>query len=120
MRRVILESPYAGDIITHLIYARRAMRDSLDRGEAPFLSHLLYTQTLMDEDPIQRERGIDAGMDWMRVSEATVVYTDYGISRGMSYGIGQAKALGHTIEYREIGKNEVHRDGFTDTDLPHE
>ena len=43
-RKVILESPYAGDVETNLRNARAAMRDCLLRGEAPYASHLLYTQ----------------------------------------------------------------------------
>jgi hypothetical protein len=48
MRRVILESPYGSTDPTHneqnVAYARRAVRDSSSRGEAPIASHLLYTQ----------------------------------------------------------------------------
>ena len=44
MRLVILESPYAGDVAANVKYARRCVRDSLSRGEAPIASHLLYTQ----------------------------------------------------------------------------
>ena len=40
-RRVIVESPYAGDIETNVAYARAALRDCLSRGEAPIASHLL-------------------------------------------------------------------------------
>src|SRR5690606_21487830 len=40
-RRVIVESPYAGDVETHVAYARAALRDCLSRGEAPIASHLL-------------------------------------------------------------------------------
>ena len=42
MRRVILESPYAGNVEENVAYARAAVRDSLLRGEAPIASHLLY------------------------------------------------------------------------------
>jgi hypothetical protein len=44
MRRVIIESPYSGDVETNVAYARAALRDCLSRGEAPLASHLLYTQ----------------------------------------------------------------------------
>jgi hypothetical protein len=104
MRRVILESPYAGDIQRNLSYARRCMHDSLSRGEAPFASHLLYTQEgiLRDDIPEERQWGIDAGMVWAKQAEATVVYIDLGISKGMEYGIGNALMSGRTIEYRKI------------------
>lgn len=104
MRLVILESPYAGDVARNIEYARRCVRDSLARGEAPIASHLLYTQPgiLNDDDPAERQWGIDAGLAWRRVAEASVVYTDLGISRGMEYGIAAAEAAGIPVEYRRL------------------
>ena len=104
MRRVILESPYAGDIERNVNYARLALRDCLQRGEAPIASHLLYTQpgVLRDNVPEEREWGINAGLAWGAVADATVVYTDYGISRGMEYGIKRAEAEGRPVEYRKL------------------
>jgi len=70
MKRVILESPYAGDtaedVERNLTYAREALRDSLLRGEAPIASHLLYTQKGVLDDRIREERalGIAAGLAW--------------------------------------------------------
>lgn len=107
MRRVVLESPYAGDIEANVAYARRCVRDSLSRGEAPIASHLLYTQpgVLRDEDPVERQWGIDAGLAWKAVAEASVVYIDRGMSEGMAYGIAAAKAAGIPVEIRRIGKH---------------
>ena len=104
MRRVILESPYAGDIERNVEYARRAVRDSLMRGEAPIASHLLYTQPgiLREDWPEERQHGIDAGMAWQRAATATIAYCDYGISPGMRAAIRRAA---HDIEFRYIGKN---------------
>ncbi len=106
MRRVILESPYAAPtpegVARNVAYARRCVRDSLARGEAPIASHLLYTQPgiLDDNVPAERQQGIDAGLAWRVVAEATVVYVDWGISRGMQYGIDRARASGIPVEYR--------------------
>jgi len=104
MRLVIIESPYAGDIERNVEYARACVRDSLSRGEAPIASHLLYTQPgiLRDEVPEERMWGIDAGLAWRKVAEATAVYTDLGISKGMEYGITTAKKHGLVVEYRTI------------------
>jgi hypothetical protein len=66
-RLVIIESRYAGDIDRNVAYARQALKHSLDRGEAPIASHLLYPQVLDDNDPAQREQGIAAGLAWRRV-----------------------------------------------------
>ena len=107
-RLVILESPYAGDIERNVAYARACLRDSLMRGEAPIASHLLYTQpgVLDDNLPDERILGIDAGLSWRFVAEASVVYTDLGMSKGMSYGIQRARDAGKVIEYRTIGWGE--------------
>lgn len=104
LRRVILESPYAGDVDENLAYARRALRDSVMRGEAPIASHLLFTQpgVLDDENPIERWMGINAGLAWGPWAQATVVYADRGISRGMQHGIRLAHAEGRDVEVRYL------------------
>lgn len=104
MRLVILESPYAGDVEANIEYARRCVRDSLSRDEAPIASHLLYTQpgVLNDDLPTERQQGIDAGLAWRAVAHASIVYTDRGISNGMEYGIAAARAAGIAVEYRQI------------------
>jgi hypothetical protein len=104
MRRVIIESPYAGDIEANVEYARKCVRDSLERGEAPIASHLLYTQPGILDDGVTEERqwGIDAGLAWRVVADASVVYQDRGITTGMQYGIDLALEQGNPVEYRTI------------------
>lgn len=116
MKRVIVETPYAGDtsqgVELNLRYLRAAMHDAIvNHGEAPFASHGLYTQpsVLRDEIPEERAAGILAGSAWREVAEATIVYTDLGISRGMQYGIDHAKKVGCHLEYRTLpGWDGVH------------
>lgn len=102
--RVIIESPYAGDIELNVRYARAAMRDSLARGEAPLASHLLFTQegVLRDDVPAERAEGIAAGLEWGKVAHLTAVYTDLGISAGMKQGIESARKNGRMVELRKI------------------
>lgn len=107
MRRVVVESPYAGNLIQRWFnrrYARACLRDSLSRGEAPIASHLLYTQpgVLRDGDPGERQWGINAGLVWGELADATVVYTDRGISKGMRYGIDHAIRSGRKVERRTL------------------
>ncbi len=101
----MLESPYAGNIERNVWYARAALRDSLYRGEAPIASHLLYTQpgVLHDDLPEERVMGIAAGHSWLRVADAIVVYTDFGITPGMRLGIARARGAGFKEELRAIG-----------------
>jgi hypothetical protein len=104
MRLVVVESPYAGNVERNERYARACMADCLRRGEAPFASHLLYTQpgVLRDHVLAERELGIKAGLAWGALADATVVYTDLGITPGMERGIEAAKKL-RPVHYRSLG-----------------
>jgi len=104
MKRVILESPYAGDVERNIKYARECLKDSLKRGEAPIASHLLYTQEGVLDDLIEEERiwGINAGLAWKEVADLHVFYIDYGISNGMKYASEYAKSQNIKVEYRNI------------------
>jgi hypothetical protein len=109
-RLVELETPYRGkgnnysELEKNLEYARLCMRDCLLKGEAPFASHLLYTQQGVTEDRNSEERkmGIGAGLAWASKAEATVVYTDRGISEGMKLAIAGAMSEGRKVEYRTL------------------
>lgn len=92
---------------TNIRYCRAAMVDSLKRGEAPFASHLLYTQpgVLDDTLPEERKLGINAGFAWRTMWTKTVVYTDLGTSAGMVAGIKDAVDKGSEVEYRTLGEN---------------
>lgn len=104
VRTVTIESPYAGAVELNTRYARACVHDCLTRGEAPFASHLLYTQegVLDDGIPDERTQGIDAGLALAAKMDARVVYTDLGISGGMEKGIAHAMSIGQEIEYRTV------------------
>ena len=108
MTCVILESPYKAK--THkrleynLLYARCAMRDCLMRGEAPFASHLLYTQPSVLDDDLTEERaiGMAAGYAWAKYADYIVVYRDLGISTGMRKAIRFYKEMLIPIRERKL------------------
>ena len=106
MRRVVVESPYAGDVERNLRYLRACLRDCLFRGESPYASHGLLTQAgvLRDDIPAERATGIRAGFAWRAAADATVVYTDLGISPGMRHGLEHTATIGHPVEYRTLGE----------------
>ena len=102
MKRVVIESPYAGDRATNDAYLEAAMRDSFARGEAPFASHRLYPGILDDNQEEERRLGREAGFAWGAVAELVAVYTDLGISPGMRAGIERAVRHRIRVEYRTI------------------
>ncbi len=114
MRLVIIESPFAGrskfpplrwlQQWLNVRYARKCVRDALERGEAPIASHLLYTQPgiLRDQVPEERARGIEAGLAWRCIAAASVVYVDRGVTKGMRHGIRLARNDGIDVELRRL------------------
>jgi len=109
MRRVIIESPYAGptpeSIEANIAYAKRACMDSLKRGESPLASHLLWTQDglLLDALASERRLGIDAGHAWLGVAQLVIFYMDRGESPGMKHARVRAAASHVPTEDRFIG-----------------
>lgn len=99
---VIIESPYAGDTEANIQYARECMLDSIKRGEAPFASHLLYTQCLDDTKPEERELGLECAEMFYVNADIVAVYVDRGISEGMRRGMKLANRLCIDIEERRI------------------
>jgi len=106
MKKVIIESPYAGNIEQNIKYARACLKDSLNRNEAPLASHLLYTQEGVLDDTVESERmqGINAGLAWIEFADIHVFYIDYGMSKGMEYAKGFSMGSGVQLEFRKIGK----------------
>lgn len=103
MDRVVIESPFAGDVNRNVAYAQAALRDSLFRGEAPIASHLLHTQVLDDLSPEQRHIGIEAGLAWIPEAHRVAFYVDLGWSSGMIAAKNYALALHVEIVERHVG-----------------
>lgn len=114
MQLILVESPFAFKhedevqrrigLLRNVTYARCALNDCFTRGEAPYASHLLFTQPFVLDDDVEHERqlGIDAGLHWGLKAEATALYTDLGMSNGMLYGVKNAAAVGRPVEHRTL------------------
>lgn len=109
---VMIESPFKGkdwdETQRNILYARLCVRDSLyQRGEFPYASHLLLTQTGLTDDtnPEQRDIGIRAGQALAARLDLRVICQDLEISKGMEYGIEAAERIGQPIEYRNLSQS---------------
>lgn len=104
IKRVIVESPYAGDVKTNESYLNDCLKDCLERGEAPFASHGLYTRknVLDDTKPEERRKGIDAGFAWRNAADFTVIYVDHGVTNGMIEGARDCLKKDHTFLCRSL------------------
>lgn len=106
-RCVVIESPFAGNIPRNTKYAALAMRDSFDRGELPFASHMIYPwHGVLNEDLTEdRKLGISAGFAWGMWAKTVAIYVDLGYSTGMHNAL---------LYYASRGKNIVTRRLFLD------
>ena len=102
MKTVAIESPLAGDFDRNLRYARLCALDCVRRGEAPYASHLFFTQFLNDAAPEERETGITAGFTWADKADVRAIYTDLGVSSGMGRGLERAMEIGQMCVGREL------------------
>ena len=105
MKRVIIESPYAGNIPVNEIYGELCMNDCLvNHNESPYASHLLYTRTfvLRDDHPEERKLGIEAGFYWREVAEQSNFYVDLGMTDGMKLGIEDCEKKGKPYKIRRL------------------
>jgi hypothetical protein len=109
MKRIIIESPLSGDFARNIRYARLCCLDSLQRGEAPFASHLLYTQMLDDRIHGHRRLGMEAGFCWGEVGDLRVFYTDLGVSGGMAEAEVLAVKAGQPTERRTLPDELMNR-----------
>jgi len=97
--RVIIESPFAGDVEKNVKYAQKAMLHSIRLGESPLAFHLLYTQVLDDTKPTQRNKGIRRSFKWHLQADIIAIYSDLGVTPGMRLAI--EFALKHKIKMQK-------------------
>jgi len=97
------------DLARAKTYLRACIRDSLALDETPVASHamLAWTEALWDEEPEQREEGLEVAKHLILKADKIALYVDYGYSRGMKealYFARTAKVEGHPIiiEVRRI------------------
>lgn len=109
----VIESPFGTrpdgtrctpeEMARNVRYLKRAIFDSLSRGEAPFASHGFYPLVLDDATPVERELGIKAGLAWGAKAGLCAVYIDMGETSGMTRGIARHVDNGLRIAIRRIG-----------------
>ena len=111
---VYIESPFAASedltVEDHTEYAKLCLTHSLELGEFPFVSHLLFTLVLDDLAEDERRIGMHAGEAWASQADIRALYTDLGTSRGMLWGEANATKLGQTIEHRSIHSGSIDND----------
>ena len=100
---VIIESPFRGadgDYQQAQGYLKHVIRECCHDGLTPYASHRMLTDALDDTVPLERDMGIDLGLEMAlgvmaNISSALVlVYQDRGVSAGMMHAISRYERHG--------------------------
>ena len=95
---VFICSPFAGDIEGNIIQARRYGRFAVVQKAIPIIPHLMYPQFLEEDDPEERQLGIEMGLVLLSKCHELWVFGNR-ISSGMSVEIAKAKKWNIPIRY---------------------
>ena len=110
---VYVASPLSGNVAQNLYVARQACRYAIAQGITPFAPHLLYPQMLNDNDPAERQLGIDMGNQMLELCDELWLCGDR-ISPGMEGERKLAEESG--IPVRRISTLEILSADFTPTE----
>jgi hypothetical protein len=112
-RLTIIETPFRSSnlqqAITYKNYLNACLLHSISLDETPFASHALYTSCLDDADAVQRRQGMALGFNFHHHALAMAVYTDHGISDGMTRAIAHATGIGLPIAYRTLSTSQAEK-----------
>lgn len=97
MKRITIESPYAGDVVANERFAKAVCAYAVHEGHAPYASHLFFTQFLNDLVPADRKTGIESGFEWGRNGNEVWFCLEEG--RHETLSMGMVKGLAHYKEY---------------------
>ena len=95
---VFICSPFAGDIEGNTARARRYGRFAVTKDKIPVIPHLMYPQFLYEDDPVERQLGIQMGLALLLKCQELWVFGGR-VSSGMTVEIEKAKELKIPIKY---------------------
>lgn len=93
MKKIFVCSPLRGDIENNIRRAKELCAETVRMGHASFAPHAFYTQFLDDTVQKERETGIAAGIEFLKVCDEVWVYAVDGITSGMQQEVDLAAKL---------------------------
>lgn len=105
--KVIIETPYAGNIELNVEFTKACVRDSLiNHNENPQCLHLIYPKIINDDEIGERNLGIDRSFAIHQKANRKVYYLDRGFTDGMKDGFLHSIASGIPVEFRCLSKDK--------------
>ncbi len=99
-------SPYAGDVETNVMNAKRYSRFAMDQGTIPVTPHLLYPQFMDDGNVAEREKAMH--FNYVLLGKCKEVWVFGGvITHGMAHEISIARKRHMVIRWFTQDMKEV-------------
>jgi hypothetical protein len=95
---VFICSPFAGDIKGNIKKAKRYGRFAVSQGVVPVIPHLMYPQFLSENNPRERQIGIEMGLSLLTKCRELWIFGNE-ITKGMKLEIDKAKNYSIPIKY---------------------
>lgn len=95
--RIYVGSPFRGEQLANIAYARECCRELIYLGHHPLALHLHDTQFLDDGIDEERALGMKNGKAWLDICDCAIFFLDRGLSRGMIDEIEYCNR--HDIQY---------------------
>lgn len=109
MDKVFICSAFRGNIEKNVKKVEEYCRwAAMERGVIPIAPHLIFPQFLDDNDPAQRELGINMGLGLLADCKQFYYFGDT-ITEGMAKEMNEAHVLGIPVEYvpyEELSDNQ--------------
>lgn len=94
-------SPYRGDVAYNTLVAQMIAREIALCGMVPVVPHLYLPQVLNDDDPGERDMGLEAGLELLRhCDEVWSLDGCNGITDGMAQELAEAQT--QSIPIRKV------------------
>ena len=99
MEKVYICTAFRGDVEENARKAREYCRwAAVEYGALPIAPHLLFPQFLDDNDPVQRELGINMGLELLADCKQLFYFGDV-VTEGMDKEMNEARVLGIPVEH---------------------
>lgn len=97
-KMVYVASPVKGDLLVNLERAKVYCRYAIMQEVLPVVPHLMYSGSLNDEEPLERDIGMGLGIQLLSMCDELWVFGQF-ISEGMLAEIESAKQNDIPIRY---------------------
>ena len=97
-KKIFVSSPLRGNLVINIENAKKYCHWVVNKNHIPYAPHIFFTQFLDDEIPEERDFGLNAGFEFLKVCDELWVFGSR-ISEGMQMEIDLANELKMPIVY---------------------